>query len=271
MAKWSKDYWGQKEQNKQKAIAHYQMVEKEYIGYTQNSILKSCILDKTSVPITTDKVKTKNPEIAILDQTTVDCIINIGMKFFDKRIGVLNFASYKNPGGKFLEGSMAQEESLCHNSNLYNILSYFKDYYAYNRSHINRSLYEDRAIYSPEVIFFRKMGGVHTFADVITCAAPNINAARRNHNVEFFENHQALYNRCKFVLDIAQMVGIDILILGAYGCGVFGQDPYQVARIFKDLLTSRYSKYTFDTVIFAIPSTGHSINNYNAFRSVFGI
>ena len=38
-------------------------------------------------------------------------------------ICALNFASYKNPGGKFMDGSSAQEECLCHESILYEVLS----------------------------------------------------------------------------------------------------------------------------------------------------
>lgn len=34
----------------------------------------------------------------------------------NQKMAVLNFASYKNPGGMFIKGSKAQEECLCHES-----------------------------------------------------------------------------------------------------------------------------------------------------------
>lgn len=72
----------------------------------------------------------------------------------DGKTAVLNFASYKNPGGKFMEGSSAQEECLCHASTLYNVLKQFPVYYQWNRVHNNRALYTNRALYSEDVIFW---------------------------------------------------------------------------------------------------------------------
>ena len=56
----------------------------------------------------------------------------------------------------------------------------------------------------------------------------------------------------------------DILILGAYGCGVFGQDARCVAKIFKKYLENEF-KNTFQKVVFSIPDD----KNYQAFSDVF--
>ena len=75
----------------------------------------------------------------------------------DGKIAALNFASYKHPGGMFIKGSSAQEESLCHASFLYNVLKEFEDsYYKENRKNLNRSLYTNKALYSPNIKFFNK-------------------------------------------------------------------------------------------------------------------
>ena len=72
-------------------------------------------------------------------------------------------------------------------------------------------------------------------------------------------------SRCRFILDVAEAREIDVLILGAFGCGVFEQDPKEVVDIFLELLKN----YRFKEVIFAVPSkiNGKSSENYNIFKS----
>lgn len=190
------------------------------------------------------------------DISTVDAIA----KYMNGHTAVLNFASYKEPGGKFIEGSMAQEEALCHSSFLYNVLAQCQGYYQWNNEHKNRGLYKNRALYSPNVRFFH---GENTYvADVITCAAPNLSTARKYCDVSPQENTAALNSRIQFLLDIAEREKVDTLILGAWGCGVFGQDPEEVAQIFKNNLPERNIK----KVIFAIPAGN---NNFEAFDKIF--
>ncbi|MDE7477756.1 MAG: TIGR02452 family protein, partial [Lachnospiraceae bacterium] len=66
-------------------------------------------------------------------------------------IGVLNFASAKNPGGGFLNGAMAQEESLAASSTLYRTLTAHEEYYQSNRAQ-SSMMYTDHAIYSPALL-----------------------------------------------------------------------------------------------------------------------
>lgn len=185
------------------------------------------------------------------------------MKYPESKTAVLNFASYKEPGGRFINGSMAQEEALCHASALYNVLKCFPSYYEWNRQFLNRALYLNRGIYSPEVPFV--FGGSMVKCDVITVAAPNKNAAQKYCKVTNEENSLVLRGRIRFVLDIAEANQVDTLILGAYGCGVFGQDPTEVAEIFRELLES--GKYGFRRVVFPIPASKDG--NLAAFQEVF--
>lgn len=72
-----------------------------------------------------------------------------------ERIVVLNFASYKHPGGMYYEGASAQEEFLCHHSILFPVLEAFQAaYYTPHMKTLNRALYTDTGIYSAEVMFF---------------------------------------------------------------------------------------------------------------------
>ena len=105
---------------------------------------------------------TANFEVLPLD--TVAAIDTIGL---DQHVSVLNFASYKNPGGMFLEGSRAQEEALCHASVLYEVLSEFeRTYYAQNRKMLNYGMYEDIGIYSRSLLFDKPR---KRKVDVMTC------------------------------------------------------------------------------------------------------
>lgn len=185
-------------------------------------------------------------------------------KYYNKttKVAVLNFSSYKNPGGMFIQGSRAQEECLCHESFLYNVLHEKTDFYDWNNLHKNRALYTNRCLYTPGVVFERD-GCCYT-CDVITCAAPNKLTAQRYQSVSDDENFRALWLRIKFILDIAATNGVETLILGAYGCGVFGQDATDVAKIFKSFLADGYP--SFKKVIFAISDTVD--DNYYKFKMI---
>lgn len=188
------------------------------------------------------------------------------------KTAVLNFASYKNPGGKFFEGSAAQEESLCHVSNLYNILKEIPEYYDWNKKHNNRALYTNRALYIEDVVFIDETvcvygaDPVEVKADVITCAAPNFSAAGKYAKVDSEENEEELAKRIKFVLDVAEDNNVETLILGAFGCGVFGQDAMMVAKYFKKYI--KEYNYHFKNIYFSIYDRS-SNGNYNRFKMIF--
>ena len=164
----------------------------------------------------------------------------------------------------FLNGSKAQEECLCHESFLYNVLSQFVlEFYDWNNRHKNKALYLNRGLFSSGVWFFRENS--HVECSVITCAAPNKSAAQKYQNVSDEENTRVLRSRIKFVLDMAKDNNVNTLILGAYGCGVFGQDATEVANIFKEYLTTTHK--CFYNVVFAVPSGRDG--NYEKFVKVF--
>ena len=198
--------------------------------------------------------------ISVIDSTAENALLDFPS---DEKIPcILNFASFTRPGGGFIKGSIAQEEALCHVSNLYNILLTFKDEYDknYNKPGYNSGLYDNWAIYSPDVYF--NIDGVTRFANVITCAAPNYSVYKtKSNNINLY--NYILHSRIKYILDIARDNNQENLILGAFGCGVFGNDPHTVARYFKETLEN----HKFKNVIFAIPDSSNG--NYEAFKKVF--
>ena len=153
---------------------------------------------------------------------------------------------------------------LCHSSFLYNVLSEFdEDYYEFNRLSKNFALYTNRALYSPRVLFVRDNEEV--YADVITCAAPNKYTAQKYCGKSDFDCNSAMVERIHFMLDVAKEENVNTLILGAWGCGVFGNDPEFVANAFKKELEEYYTD-DFENIIFAIPGG----TNYMVFKRVFG-
>ncbi|MCD8028913.1 MAG: TIGR02452 family protein [Erysipelotrichaceae bacterium] len=199
-----------------------------------------------------------NSKIKVINCTTTQAIIAAN---HTKHICALNFASFKNPGGGFYNGAMAQEEALCHDSFLYNVLiAFLETYYEKNRQDLNHSLYYDRALYSQDILFFNELGRSYK-TDILTCAAPNYREASR-HNISLEYNNAILKKRSQYLLDIASKEKVDVLILGAWGCGVFRQNPYTVSSIFKELIDN----YDFEEVIFAVPKGKN--NNYDAFTKI---
>ena len=203
-----------------------------------------------------DKEKSGVVNIKTVEMDTVSAIF----KYCNGKTAALNFASYKNPGGGFINGRMAQEEDLCHKSTLYPVLLAYNYYYISNREKYVKGLYTNAALYSKDIVFVSDTNNVK--CDVITCASPNWGAARRN-GVPRVENTKALKERIEFILKVAAFHNVDTLILGAWGCGVFKQNPNEVAELFQNAL----QKYPyFSTVIFAVPRGV----NFDSFKSVFG-
>jgi len=209
-----------------------------------------------------DGVMLYDNDVDIIDSTTENAILQVYKKTNESPC-VLNFASFTRPGGGFIKGSIAQEESLCHVSNLYNVLLAFKDEYDknYNRESFKSGTYNNWALYSDSVYF--EINNQQMTANVITCAAPNYKKFIENGGTNLKGYDEVLYSRIKYILDIAKENDQKILILGAFGCGVFGNNPTTVATHFKSLL--RY--YNFDKVIFAIPN--NQDGNYNEFKRIF--
>lgn len=265
-----KHYWENKDERAVKAKLHTEIEDKVHKKEINTAIKKTKIYNTTfNLPIEITKLNVET-QIIVEDLDSVSAVL----KYTDNTINnsktaVLNFSSYKNPGGGFLAGSKAQEECLCHESFLYNVLKSFqKSFYDKNCLNKNKGLYTNKGLYSPDIIFTRPNKNkeeCEKICNVITCAAPNKTTAQKYQQVSNEENLKVLKSRIKFVLDLAVDNHVDTLILGAYGCGVFGQNPHEVASIFEELLSLSHT--CFKKVIFAIPEGKDG--NYKAFKKVF--
>lgn len=188
-------------------------------------------------------------------------------------IAALNFASAKHPGGGFLKGAKAQEESLARSSGLYFSLRQCPDYYEFHRSQ-NTSLYSDRMIYSPDCPVFRKDDGTlldkFYTVDVLTSPAPNAGAIRQNEPDNIKKIEPVLHERSAKILSLALHQGCDALILGGWGCGVFKNDPKTVANIFRRHLGPKQPFWNrFRLVLFSILDTTPFERIINPFRIHF--
>ncbi|MFO0589751.1 MAG: TIGR02452 family protein [Polyangiaceae bacterium] len=211
-------------------------------------------------------------EVLVIDATTTDAAKDFGERYGD--VAVLNFASARNPGGGFLGGARAQEEELCRCSGLYSCIERMTTYYDVNRA--NRSaLYTDHMIYSRDVPFFRTaekapLLDVPYLASVITAPAPNAGAILRNTPEVSAEIAAVFSRRWRNVLLVAAHHQHRTLVLGAWGCGAFRNDPEVAARTAAEWVRSPRFAAAFDRVVFAIPSFGRSGDNLEAFRRVLG-
>ena len=198
-------------------------------------------------------------------------------------VGVLNFASSTNPGGGVTKGSTAQEECLCRCSNLYLTLYQEKgirEYYNVNKKYMS-NLGSDAIIYSRNIYVFKDKNynmlpvKDRFYVDVLTCAAPNLRENPRNqYNADASEEKltltdEELYNihvkRARNILNVAVKNEDDYLILGAFGCGAFRNNPEIVAKAYKDVLQDYM--YCFKVIDFAIIDGKYS-NNYEIFKRI---
>ncbi|TDC93813.1 TIGR02452 family protein [Actinomadura sp. 7K507] len=183
----------------------------------------------------------------------------------------LNFASAKNPGGGFLNGAHAQEEGLARSSGLYESLRSAREYYDFHREQRDL-LYSDHMIYSPDVPVFRDDAGrlleePYEIA-FLTSPAPNRGAIRDAEKAARIRD--VLRQRTRKLLAVAVANGHRRLVLGAWGCGVFRNDPAEVAEVFAEQFRpdGPFAGH-FEHVVFAVWDTAKGSPRHTAFQDTF--
>jgi uncharacterized protein (TIGR02452 family) len=200
--------------------------------------------------------------VQVTNETTLGAswrLIETGLKPL-----ALNFANGVHPGGGFLGGARAQEEVLCRSSALYQTIVGDAMYAAHRQR--ARPDSTDWAIYSPNVPVFRRDDGTaleHPWLlSFLTCAAPVAPAVGQP------EAGDLLQRRIHRVLAIAKAYGHSALVLGAWGCGAFGNDARRTASDFRHALENDFSS-AFSEVVFAIVDWSPERRFLGPFREVF--
>lgn len=238
-------------------------------------VYKDTLLRATNYPLGTTQVIDETYKIAVplkahyhkkAGEVFVENIDSVSalVKYGDdnSHVAILNMASAKTPGGGVAYGSKAQEEALFRCSNLGLSIS---------RAHYPLSI--EQALITENVIFFKDkdykdLEDAHK-ASVITCAAPKLNDG----DLEWsrIEYDAIIPMKMELILNAALKVDANILILGAWGCGVYKNDPTYIATRFKEQLEKDNRRYCYDKVIFAVINDQNSVgSNYEIFKSIIG-
>lgn len=210
--------------------------------------------------------------LEVINESTLSGASHLCHAFEGRRVGVLNFASAKKPGGGFLGGSQAQEESLARSSGLYKSLLQCPGHYKYHRT-ASSFLYSHSAIYSPGCPVFRNDSGdllpASYQVDFVTCPAPNAGAVRRQQPWDSDKVVPVLRERVTLTLGLALHFQVTDLVLGAWGCGVFQNDPTSVAKAFRDALGEGGDfQGLFRSVRFSVLDRSHDGATYRVFSDI---
>ena len=208
--------------------------------------------------------------VTVTDETTLEAAKRICREDTKANPFVLNFANGFQPGGGFLIGAKAQEESLARASALYPCLIACPEMYEFNRRQ-QTELCSDWMIYSPQVPVFRNDDGSFLkepyLVSFLTSPAVNAGFLLQKEPDKAEMIYSVNKERIRKFLRLASQKEHPILILGAWGCGAFRNDVDDIAGTFKDLLQNEFVN-RFERVIFAIYDTTQTRKVYKTFSEV---
>ena len=247
----------------------------------RNSIKnQKLILENDTIPEIDKKKYEESAQVIVSKKRSYEA----AFAYKDQRVCVHNFASASSPGGGVTRGSNAQEECLCRCSDLYFCLNTSEMWNGFYKPHRNAKnpIHNDDIIYTPDVVVFKtdtaypKLMNESDWynVNVITCAAPNLrerpsnmfNTGDGNNAIKISDEDLKLIHekRLRRILDVAAIEGNEVVILGAFGCGAFSNNPTVVARAARNMIEEY--KYTFKTIEFAVYCSPRDERNYNIFE-----
>ncbi len=214
---------------------------------------------KNKIPL----YKEQHGKIRVRCCRPLTAVQEVGKRYPGCRIGVVNYASPVTAGGGVIRGALSQEESMCRSTTLYpclHTLELQEQFYDKNRE-CGTFCYTDACIYTPGIIGICRDGVLPErlqekdwyVMDVISCAAPNIrmdsvSGDNSRHNLQ-----SILDKRIRGIIQVALCNRIEVLILGVFGCGIYGNSPEMVVSAFKKAL--KEYQYSFRAIEFAIYDT----------------
>ena len=231
------------------------------------AVRAACELKVSIAPTTELPTRGASPFAETIVQVANETTLGASKRLVDggKRPLALNFANGSETGGGFLRGATAQEEALCRSSALYATLV-DDPMYDFHRKQELWAESSEWAILSPNVPVFRDDRGMELdvpwLLSFITCAAPYAPSVGRSRSSDL------LRGRIERVLSIAQAYGYTELVLGAWGCGAFGNDPRRTARDFRSALEDEFAG-AFREVVFAITDWSSERRFLGPFRDTF--
>ncbi len=204
----------------------------------------------------------------------IDALSLAKNKQYKDKILVLNLASATEPGGRSRKGASAQEENLCQRTSLLLSLESeeAKKYYEYNKS-LKTKMGSNALMISPNVEVIKD----HTFElldepfeiAVMSCGAPMIRLGLEGMSQE--EYKALLYQRIQGMLLVAATQNYHHLVLGAFGCGVYGNDAAIVSDIFYQVIQDFDCNRLFETIDFAVLCSPDKDYNFKEFSRNFCI
>ena len=223
-------------------------------------LTKSTTSKHTFDEIQNAKLGMFKPNISVVNSDSVSALVEYS------KLGktcVLNMASYKRPGGGVYNGARAQEECLFRCSNLIHVIS--TDFYP---------LAENEALYTKDAIFFKDKEYEYmepVECDVVTIAAINLNENAKYDPVQNVKDYRNVTkDKIRLMISLAAKNDVKNLILGAWGCGVFKNDPKLMAQYFSEVLVGEGYNVNFKNVVFAIINDHNSVgNNFEIFNNEF--
>lgn len=267
-----------------KDTVEFYSTEKTLYAETVSSVNRTRLYAEDEYPVI-NRVNAEESKVRVRvsKKRSFEAAMDICQAFPNKKIAVLNFASAVNPGGGVVGGSSAQEEALCRCSNLYPTLNqkWLIDAF-YNQNRLsNNPIHTDAVIYSPDIVICksddeypeRLPKNKWCTVDVISSAAPDLrgipyNSLESNNGYGIHLSEEELYRihlkRARHILTIAVANGVKAIVLGAFGCGVFGNDPEIVSEAFRKATEEFIG--CFDIIEYAVYCKEYETENYEIFR-----
>ena len=200
-------------------------------------------------------------------------------KLYGEVFAVLNFANAYYPGGGYQKGASAQEENIMRRTNLHfelkgsqidmNTRQYKPDFTkTLEANHADKLIHMHWDENTPDIVFrgseennyqtleaseffpFAELRGAALDVKSVSLSDDEIRAeCRRRIKAQFAT---LTHNKIRHV------------VLGAFGCGAFGNDPYMVATVYVEEI--KLVRTSFDVIVFAIIL---SDDNVDAFQMAF--